>query len=179
METFDLYKKDKRLTMNLVMDNNMKLWDISRDLLYSPNNTDLLDALRKDADEELNNRIDIGLATIKIRNKIKEFEAEIWFKGLQERVLATRDRGVSAHTKKNNNFCVLTYTMCGRTMITIEDDRNSVTCVADETSKESRTGFHGINATGEDAIALIDLAINLYKNNKLSFEIDKKVSMGF
>lgn len=178
METFDLYKKDKRLSMRLVMDNNMKLWDINRELLYDPEKESLLEAMRIGAGEELNHRIDIGMATARISKKIKEWEAAVWFQGLQDMVLGTNERGVSAKLKSHDNFCVLTYTIAGRTMITIGDDHNQVSAVADETSKESRTGFQSVDATGEQALALLQLAIDLYKNKTLVFKIDKKVSMG-
>lgn len=96
--------------------------------------------------------------------------------------MSAKTKGVSAHTNIFNNFCVLTYTMCGRTMITVEDDTAAITFMADETSKESHIGFHGIDATEEKAISLIQLAIELYHNEggtRLSFEEDTKVSMGF
>jgi len=122
-------------------------------------------------------KIKVQLSTARINKKIKEFEKEVWFKGLQDQVLATRSRGVSAKLKTHNNLCVLTYTIIGRTMITIEDDNSSVTCVADETSKESRTGYHAICATAENAEKLIDLAIELYKNGTLKFAVDDGISM--
>ena len=113
---------------------------------------------------------------------MKEFEKEVWFKGLQKKVIDSRVKEVSAHPGIFSNFCVLTYTMAGRTMITIQDDNNSVSFVADETSSDSRTGFQGIDATEEQALSLIQMAIELYHNQggtRLIFKEDNKVSMGF
>jgi hypothetical protein len=167
-KTFQGYLKTKRLRTHLVMDNLMKVYDIGKDWRDKREDIQYL--------EEIIPRLEIHLASQKIQEKIKEFEQEVWFKGVQDIVLGTRERGVSAHLKTHNNFRVLTWSGMGRTMITIEDDHNSVTCVADETSKESRTGFHGVDAKAEDALALIQLAIDLYKNKTLVFDIDKKVS---
>jgi hypothetical protein len=64
---------------------------------------------------------------------------------LQDQIFATDTRGVSAKLgKKHNNFCVLTWSGMGRTMITIEDDNASVTCVTEEKSKTSSAGFHDL-----------------------------------
>lgn len=142
------------------------------------NEEKLIDLLRGNHSDEMMAKIKVQLATARLCNKVKEFEARVWFKGLQDMIHATKERGVSAKLgKKHKNFCVLTWTGMGRTMITIEDDDASVTCVADEDSKESRTGFHGIRATGEQALALYNKAIALYEDGTLKFKDDKKVSM--
>ena len=170
-ERFNNYVKTQILTMSLVTNNSMKLFYLDMKKDWGFDKDEFL--------EELKHRIDIQLASSRIQKKIKEFEKEVWFNGLQDKVLASKIKGVSAHTKVSQNFCVLTYSMCGRTMITFENDVASVTCMADETSKESRTGFHGIFAKEKDALDLIQLAIDLYKNKELDFQEDTKVSMGF
>lgn len=143
------------------------------------NEEKLIALLRGNHSPEMMAKIKVQLATARLCNKVKEFEARVWFKGLQDMIHAEKkERGISAKLgKKDKNFCVLTWTGMGRTMITIEDDDASVTCVADEDSKESRTGFHGIRATGEQALALYDKAIALYENGTLKFKVDKKVSL--
>lgn len=128
----------------------------------------------RDCPEKDKLKLRVHLSTVRISAKIKEFESKVWFKGLQDMVLATNERGISA---RKDAFKVLTWTGMGRTMITFEDDKSSVTCVADETSKESRTGYHGISGTGEQALALIDRAITLYESGELKFELDKEVSL--
>jgi hypothetical protein len=172
------------INTNFMMECMMSAFDVLKDRFgrekYDVHNEDqLLEViLDKDVPEATKAKMRVQLATCRIGNKVKEFESKVWFKGLQDQVLATKTRGVSAKLgKKHKNFCVLTWTGMGRTMITIEDDDASVTCVADETSKDSRTGFHGIRATGEQAIALYDKAIALYQDGTLKFKDDEKVSM--
>lgn len=173
------------ITTNFMMDSMMVAFDVLRDK-YGRSNYDvhdekqLLECLAAPEVSEANKaKLRVQLATTRISKKVKEFEAKVWFKGLQDMILAEKkERGISAKLgKEHKNFCVLTWTGMGRTMITIEDDDASVTCVADETSKDSRTGFHGIRATGEQAIALYDKAIALYEDGTLKFEIDKKVGL--
>lgn len=177
------YLKTKIITSHFMMDCMMAVYDMmnkvsnggSRDCRDLNKLNALLTSERSEREKA---QIEVQIYTVKIQEKVKEFESKVWFKGLQDQVLATNERGISAKLgKKYNNFCVLTWTGMGRTMITIEDDEASVTCVADETSKESRTGFHGIRATGEQAIALYDKAIVLYENGTLKFKLDKKVSL--
>jgi hypothetical protein len=173
-EMLQEYVQSKRLKTRLIEDNSLSLYytDMKKDWHFE-NNKFL---------EDLRTRIDIQLAYTRIFDKIKEFEKEVWFKGLQDKVKTATVKGVSAHTKVFDNFCVLTYSMCARTMITIEDDKRSVTFITEEDSKESRMGFRGVDATEADAISLINLAIELYHNEggtRLEFKEDTKVSMGF
>jgi hypothetical protein len=109
-----------------------------------------------------------------LKEKLKEFDQKVWFKGLQKHVLSTRERGVSA---KVEGLEVLTYTMAGRTMITFREGENYVSAVADETSTECRTGLQGIGATAEQAWALIDSTIHLFETGLLVFKDDDKVSI--
>lgn len=182
-ESLDDHMKTGIITTHFMMDCMMAVYDLMSEV-YKGGSRDchdekkLLALLDRDYPETTKAKIRVQLATARICDKVKEFESKVWFNGLQDKVLATKVRGVSAKLgKKQKNFCVLTYTICGRTMITIEDDDASVTCVADETSKESRTGYHAIRATGEQALALIDKAIALYQDGTLKFKDDKKVAM--
>jgi len=171
------------ITTNFMMESMMATFDVMRDHFGrgnwdTHNEAQVLECLALPVSEAVKAKMRVHLATIKIQQKVKEFESKVWFKGLQNQIHETKCRGVSAKLgKKHKNFCVLTWTGMGRTMITIEDDDASVTCVADEDSKDSRTGFHGIRATGEQAIALYDKAIALYEDGTLKFKDDEKVSM--
>jgi hypothetical protein len=134
--------------------------------------------LDQNLSDEMKAKVKVQISTARICNKVKEFESKVWFKGLQDQILATKCRGVSAKLgKEHKNFYVLTWTSAGRTMITIGDDDADVTCVAIEDSEESSAGFHGIHATEEQALALYDKAIALYQDGTLKFKDDKKVSM--
>lgn len=175
-ESISDHMKTGVITTHLMMDCMMDVYRLVDGDVHDEDK--LLALLRQDHNDEVKAKIKVQLASTQIQSKIKEFETRVWFSGVQAQVLATKCRGVCAKLgKKYNNFCVLTYSICGRTMITIEDDKASVTCVADETSKESRTGLHGINATGEEAIRLISQAIRLYEDKTLKFLDDDKVGM--
>lgn len=171
------YRQTKRLRSRLIEDNSLALYYVDMKKDWGFNDNSFL--------EDLKTRIEIQLSYKKIFDKIKEFEKEVWFKGLQKQVMDSRVKGVSAKTKGYTNgfnkFCVLTYSMCARTMITIEDDKRSVTLMTEETSTESRMGFRGVDASEEEAISLIQLAIDLYHNEsgtRLEFKEDTGVSMG-
>ena len=182
-ESLNDYMKTGIITTNFMMECLMSAFDVMRERFgrcnYDAHNEEqLLECLAQDYPETTKAKLRVQLVTTKLQSIIKEFDARVWFKGLQEQIHDTKCRGVSAKLgKKYDNFCVLTWTCAGRTMITIEDDNASVTAVADETSKESRTGLHGIRATGEQALALIDKAISLYEEGTLKFKDDEKVSM--
>jgi hypothetical protein len=183
IESLDDHMKTGIITTNFMMDCVMSTFDIMRNAygrgVGDPHNEDqLLELLNRDYPDTTKAKLRVQLTTARLQKRIKDFDSRVWFKGLQDQILNTQCRGVSAKLgKKHNNFCVLTWTCAGRTMITIEDDDASVTAVADETSKESRTGLHGIRATGEQALALYDKAISLYEDGTLKFKDDKKVSM--
>ncbi len=117
---------------------------------------------------------EIASSSDSLRNKCKEFEANVWFAGLQEFLAKATKKGVSA---KLNNFSVLTYCIAGRSMITIEDDKGSITFLTEEDSKESRMGLHGMASTSEHAHALVNAAIEYWKSGELIFLEDSNISM--
>lgn len=172
-EEFQEYVNTKTLTTHLIMNNYGKLFDLldmtkDPDRIKSSNKSDLV---------ILRHRLDIQIASLEIQEKIKEFESKVWFGGLQEIVSGTSARGVCAKTKNDNNFCVLTYTIAGRTMFTIEDDHASISTVASDTGKESSMGLQGIRALFGEAIYLLDQAIEKWENKTLVFKDDAKVGI--
>lgn len=168
-EMLENYLKDRVVTSSFMLNNTAFLWKIKND-----------SGLPSDQLLLLKERIDVQLAINSLKKKIKEFEKKVWFSGLQDLILKSGScKGFSAKLDTHNNFCVLTYTMAGRTMITFEDKTSFVTIVADQTSKESRTGLNGLCSTGDHAIELIDLAISLYENGNLKFVDDDKVGFPF
>ena len=173
------YLKTGVVTTHFMMDCLLGVYDLVRNRCDIEDVEGLTKLLDETAEYEvaLRAKIQVQIGTAKLGKKVKEFDEKIWFKGLQDMVLNTNERGISARIKKYNNLKVLTWSGMGRTMVTIEDDHSSVTHVADETSKESRSGLHGICAKSEDAIALYDRAIELYENGTLKFKLDKKVSL--
>lgn len=181
-ENLSDHMKTGVITTHFMMDCTVSNYDLVKEAQiygsYDLDENKLIEIINRDHSEEVKTKLRVKLATTRIQKKIKEFDQRVWFKGLQDQILKTQCRGVSAKLgKKHNNFCVLTWTCAGRTMITIEDDDAMVTAVADETSKESRTGLHGIRATGEQALGLLEKAMSLYEDGTLKFKDDKKVSM--
>jgi hypothetical protein len=168
------YSKSNRLRTRLITDNSLSLYYVDMKKDWGFENNSFL--------EDLKNRIEIQQSYSRIYDKIKEFEKEVWFKGLQKQIMASTVKGVSAKPGIFSNFCVLTYSMCARTVITIEDDKNSVSLITEEDSPDSRMGFQGIDAIEKEAISLIQLAIDLYHNEggtRLEFKDDTNVNMGF
>jgi hypothetical protein len=172
-EEFNEYLKDKTLTSHLFMNNNSKLFY----LLTASREPRRIEIDDRQAMTELKSRIDIQLSYLDIKSRIKEFERRVWFSGLQDIIRAASVKGVSAKPKSTVNFCVLTYSMCGRTMFTIEDDLASVTLITDETSKESCMGLQGIRANVGYAKYLINLAIEMWESQELKFVEDTKVGI--
>lgn len=170
-ETMAEYVESKILTTRLIEDNEMQLYRFDEpEYQYR----------KTFPPEELKTRLEIRAAYQRIASLIEEFESNVWFKGLQGMVKTSKVKGVSAYAndKKLNDLCVLTYSMCGRTMITIEDNNDTVSLITNEDSSEPCMGWRGICAKEVYALALIQRAIDLYQTKKLVFKEDKKVSMG-
>lgn len=94
-----------------------------------------------------------------IPQEIKAFERDVWFGGLQKIATEAKTKGTSF---EKGGFKLLCFTMCGRAMITLDSPTASVTMITDETSKEPRMGFRGIDATAEQAIELLKKARELW-----------------
>lgn len=132
-------------------------------------------------DKELNfKQVLTWFYTTLFETEVRRFSREVWFNGLQKIIKASRHHGITAH---HEGFSFLTYSICGRTMITLQegdiDDEsyNSITLVADETSEEDRTGSNSFSCSINKAFELIDKACKLYLNGDLKFEEDEKVGM--
>jgi len=69
--------------------------------------------------------------------------------------------------------------MAGRTIITIEDDKSSVSMICIEDSDEPTMGDKGIDATEKQAMHLIDLTIELFESGHLKFKEDTDVRYVF
>jgi hypothetical protein len=187
--SFREYLVSRRLSIRLLMDVLMDLhytfqmsFQQIDDLLYCQDRFNRTTHL-----EDLKNKLEIQIASLKIIDKIKDFEKKVWFDGLQKMAQSAKTKGISAKTQVFDNFAILTYTMSGRTMITIQNNGNSITLITGEDSSECRMGLQGIDATFEKAYLLLDIAIQAFqkqllcegKKVALDFQEDRKVSMGF
>ena len=176
------YIKTRKLNTNLIINVSLDLSDIGRP--WSHREPDpyhyKLKTFREifefGSEQEIKDIItllEIWYSNIKIRTKIQEFEKEVWFNGLQEIIRNSTKKGVSARL---DDIKCLTFSMCARTMITIEDMDASVTMMCTEDSKIPSMGFRGISATEQQAINLIDFIIKSFKDGLLKFEDDTDVS---
>lgn len=127
--------------------------------------------------QELVAYLDAQIGSATLGSLAKKFESKVWFAGLQDQVLNTRERGVSARPDRKDKLVVLTYTIAGRTMITIEDKKSAVTFITSDTGNEHVMGCQGVDATTEEAVELVNRAITLYQEGKLVFQLDKKVGI--
>lgn len=178
------YIKSKKLSTDFVTNVTLDLLSLSypRDIYnrhtvaYDKTFRYLLDGAPIEELEEFKYKVDAYLDYSKICKSIKEFESNVWFSGLKKIINKSKRKGVSAKNTPVKGFVVLTYSMCGRTMITIENEQASVTMMCAEDSETPSMGFRGIDATAEQAIFLIQLAIDLYKDGSLDFKDDDEVS---
>lgn len=96
-----------------------------------------------------------------LHGEVERFGREVWFGGLQAFVRGQRVKGGRAATPIESGIGsigavkLLTYAMCGRAMITLEAASCSVTLITDETSADARMGLRGIDATADEARALL------------------------
>jgi len=167
-ERFSEYKNSKKISTTLMLDSNLVCLDLKNG-----------HPLKADYFKHLKSIAEINEATEALQFKCKEFEKEVWFNGLQKEVHKCKFKGLSA---TNDEVKVLTYSMCGRCMITFnssdDKDYDHVTFLTAEDSTSSIMGLHGISCTYEKAIDLINKAIKNWKEKKLKFEADTKVNMG-
>lgn len=120
----------------------------------------------------------------RLRAAAKKFEAEVWFNGLQDQVLAEKYRGMSTEPNRydflmgRNPVTVLTYVMAGRCMIQLERGAIRFTIIAADNSKESTMGVQGIDATLEQAEQLVEDAIAQWRDGR-RLDSNPDVNMGF
>lgn len=165
MET---YLTDKTLSTSLLISNIMEVY-----YLFEAQKPRRIDLKNRAQVREAIARLEIHLDVEAINEALKDFEATVWFGGLQAIVRGTRHRHVGA---KAGTLKVASWTMAGRTMITLSDSSlpdlhgdKHVTLVADETSTEPRSGLHGINATAAEAIQLFKQAVQEFEAGNLKF----------
>lgn len=117
---------------------------------------------------------DVWHSMRKLRQHIKDFERDVWFGGLQSAVKACPVKGMRMDFDGGR---ALNWTMCGRSMTTIEtpDEDAQVSVMCAEDGGESTTGLRGIRATEEQAIALLEAARKAFLGGA-RFAADSKVS---
>lgn len=171
------YLESFRLSESLITNTTLDLYDIGCPWDYNnPPRHKTIRAILEGPYSEilmLKTKIDIYLSYTNISTEIKRFESMVWFNGLQKIIRNSSNRKISAKCK---DLKCLTFSMCARTMITLENEENSVTMMCTEDSEESTMHFRSIDATEDQAIDLIDTCIKLFVEGKLEFEEDNDIS---
>ncbi len=175
------YRDTRILTTSFLIDNTIKLTTSEiKELIYDwrGDTTELEKVLPRYAnDKAFTARIEAHISLRKILKEISRFETEVWFRGLQALIRPSKSRGFSAKlSSPKGELSVLTYSMCGRCIVTIEEGNTQVSMMCDESSDTPTMGDKGIRATEEQALDLMNRAITAYQNGTLKFEEDSGVS---
>ena len=99
-ERYDEYLSSKKISTKLMMDASMVVYYLKEGK-----------PLKEGELDNLKSTLEINEAVEKLQVKCKEFESKVWFNGLQNEVVRSEFKGLSA---KNDSVQVLTYAMCGR-----------------------------------------------------------------
>ncbi len=114
-----------------------------------------------------------------VQKAYKAFEQDVWFAGFQSIVRAASHRGFRASFSVNDVPCVaLNWTCAGRTVFTLEpvDGAYQVSLITSEDGSHPVMGIHGICATKDDAVKLIEAATKALAGG-VGFVRDDKVGM--
>jgi len=180
-EELEKYIETKRLHSRFVNNITLDLYSLDDTRDYKDKDNDynnkslryLISSASAKEFEVFKNKVDAYYSYIKICEKIKLFESEVWRKGLQKIIMNSHSTGVSANLI---GIKCLTFSMCGRTMFTIDDNESSITMMCIEDSNNSTMHFRGIDATEQRAIELIDFVIETFNDGSLIFKDDNEVS---
>lgn len=109
-----------------------------------------------------------------LRDKIKEYEANVWSDGLQDIVEGDPHRGMIGEL--GDHVKLMTYVLAGRVMTTFQhEDGHSVTVLSGEGEKPSRMGLHGINGTIQQAHEFLELGCTTWKKNGILMKPNIKI----
>ena len=113
----------------------------------------------------------------RIQVDIKDFEERVWFNGLQKAVVESEYKGSSAEGFAGG-VKMLVYAIIARCLITISHpDGYSVTLITEEDSDERRMGMQGIDATEEQARALILATAEWWQTRNANVKTDTAIHM--
>lgn len=109
-----------------------------------------------------------------IGEQVTVLDKEMWLGQLQPIVRACDMKGMSA-TCGDTKY--LTWSMCGRMMMTIQEpDGVHVTVMTAEDEDTPHMGLRGINATKDQALAILKTTVERWKAGLLTFKADDEVS---
>lgn len=120
--------------------------------------------------------VDYDLFMGTLRDKVKEYERRVWSDGLQDVVEKHPARGMCG--RLGTDVKLMTYVMAGRVMTTFEHKGGHwATVLSGEGEKPSRMGFHGISGTVQQAMDLLQLAIDTWEAEGISMVVDTEVTL--
>lgn len=162
VELLENYIRSGEITTRLMMEGSMASYYVKEGHGFDGLRTEVrhIYEIYKDA------LLQIGRDVEEVHNKGREFEEKHWLPKLQAYYQNSPARGHSFATK---DWKVLMWGSAGRVLLTFQDAKPQgkgkfggahVTLIFDETADYARGGVQGICATKEEALGLIQVAIN-------------------
>lgn len=176
-EAFAKYHATKEITTSLMIDASLHDCRV-QDGRWSGLRTDVLEYSLKHY-ETLR---EIAKAVEAISAKAREFERVCWLGKIQSYYSNSTARG---HSRTHDGCKMMLWGCAGRVLLTLQDkypqsDRRAaygganLTLIFDETSEEARGGVQSLCATKEEALALLQAAMDA----PMEFTADKAVTVG-
>lgn len=110
----------------------------------------------------------------KVTEAVALFESQVWFGGLQKYVRESAYKGASAEF---GEVKFLSYTMCGRSRVTLQGSNGFVdVLVAEESTEKGMMGINGIGTTAKEAAALLLSAVTAWHRGEIKLKVDTQVS---
>lgn len=116
----------------------------------------------------------------RFREQVKRLEAFMLLSagGIQEQNRHQNERGLrqaqQPDVSKEAWIDIMTYTLAGRVMVTLERKGVMLTVVFDETAQESTAGLQGVRGTEEDIAQLVGDALAQWREHPV-LEVDRHV----
>jgi hypothetical protein len=106
---------------------------------------------------------------------IQTFGVDVWEGGLAKQVEESPSRSMAGTLK--GGFCLLTFTLAGRVMLTFQGGGCSVTAMTADKERPCRIGLHGIDGTISQALELIKIVTLAAKADHLQMIADLDVTL--
>jgi len=164
---FDRHRDTGVITTWLVTEVAARNYDLSRGRTVDPRGRPI-----ERADEVRA----IAASLERIQIAVREFEQAVWFGGLQKAARASRTKGMRGHPDVGP-VSLISYTMAGRAMVTIEDATTQVTLITIEDEEKPCMGLRGIEATEAQALALLKAVREAWAAGRVEMREDRGVSV--
>jgi len=168
-ERYASFAATSRMTTWLVSDASMVVWHA--DEAREPRMP--VDPMRLPLARHVKAQADALLADV------KHFESTVWFGGLQRTVRKSRYKGMSAAEPVASPFGpvqVLSFTMAGRALVTLETGDHSVSLITAEDESTPRMGINGIGTTAAVACTLMRTVAAAWERGEVKMVDDTGVT---